>query len=280
MTDRPDPARPDRPDAPCATAGRRPGGPDRHGAPPPPARPAAPPSPRGAGPARRRRLPRGYGDASGRPRGPGAVRPRGAGGGRRRRPVVARGPRRGRGARQPAAPHRRRPVRCPRRRARRLGPGRPRAGPRRGHAAGWQRERPRRGKGQGQGNRGRGNGTQVGPQAPACRATPPTRHHRQRDGAGVGRARRRAPRRVHDHRHRDPHRDGGADGAGHRLHPGESLTVESSDGFTATYTLDGGVGDDARRYRPRDRVQVRVVAAKDGMKVTRLRRRLTPARRR
>ena len=52
---------------------------------------------------------------------------------------------------------------------------------------------------------------------------------------------------------------------------GKSLTVKSTDGFEATYTLDGGTataGRDATALATG--VQVRVVAAKDGMKVTAL----------
>ena len=52
---------------------------------------------------------------------------------------------------------------------------------------------------------------------------------------------------------------------------GKSLTVKSTDGFEATYTLDGTAvtaGPDAAQLA--NGVQVRVVAAKDGMKVTAL----------
>lgn len=51
---------------------------------------------------------------------------------------------------------------------------------------------------------------------------------------------------------------------------GRSLTVRSSDGFTATYSLDGSVTPSGGVARLATGVQVRVVAAKEGMKVTRL----------
>ena len=57
---------------------------------------------------------------------------------------------------------------------------------------------------------------------------------------------------------------------------GKSLTVESTDGFEATYTLDGGTATTGRNATAlANGVQVRVVAAKDGMKVTALVGRLT-----
>ena len=52
---------------------------------------------------------------------------------------------------------------------------------------------------------------------------------------------------------------------------GKSLTVKSTDGFEATYTLDGSAvtaGPAAGQLA--NGVQVRVLAAKDGMKVTAL----------
>jgi hypothetical protein len=52
---------------------------------------------------------------------------------------------------------------------------------------------------------------------------------------------------------------------------GKSLTVKSTDGFEATYTLDGTAvtaGPDAAQLA--NGVQVRVIAAKNGMKVTAL----------
>ena len=52
---------------------------------------------------------------------------------------------------------------------------------------------------------------------------------------------------------------------------GKSLTVKSTDGFEATYTLDGTATTAGRNAAPlATGVQVRVVAAKDGMKVTAL----------
>lgn len=51
---------------------------------------------------------------------------------------------------------------------------------------------------------------------------------------------------------------------------GRSLTVRSSDGFSATYSLDGSVTPSGGVARLATGVQVRVVAAKEGMKVTRL----------
>ena len=52
---------------------------------------------------------------------------------------------------------------------------------------------------------------------------------------------------------------------------GKSLTVKSTDGFEATYTLDGGTATTGRNATAlATGVQVRVVAAKDGMKVTAL----------
>ncbi len=51
---------------------------------------------------------------------------------------------------------------------------------------------------------------------------------------------------------------------------GESLTVESSDGFEATYALDGAVATTRGGTVLAAGVPVRVVAAKEGMKVTRL----------
>ncbi len=50
---------------------------------------------------------------------------------------------------------------------------------------------------------------------------------------------------------------------------GKSLTVKSTDGFEATYTLDGTAMTAGRNAAQlANGVQVRVVAAKDGMKVT------------
>jgi hypothetical protein len=51
---------------------------------------------------------------------------------------------------------------------------------------------------------------------------------------------------------------------------GESLTVRSTDGFEATYALDGAVATTRGGTVLAAGVQVRVVAAKEGMKVTRL----------
>ena len=51
---------------------------------------------------------------------------------------------------------------------------------------------------------------------------------------------------------------------------GRSLTVRSSDGFEATYSLDDSVVTDQVTARLATGAQVRVVAAKEGMKVTRL----------
>jgi len=52
---------------------------------------------------------------------------------------------------------------------------------------------------------------------------------------------------------------------------GKSLTVKSTDGFEATYTLDGGTATTGRNTAAlATGVQVHVVAAKDGMKVTTL----------
>lgn len=51
---------------------------------------------------------------------------------------------------------------------------------------------------------------------------------------------------------------------------GRSLTVRSSDGFEATYSLDDSVVTDQVAARLVTGAQVRVVAAKEGMKVTRL----------
>ena len=52
---------------------------------------------------------------------------------------------------------------------------------------------------------------------------------------------------------------------------GKSLTVKSTDGFEATYTLDGGTATTGRNAAAlATGVQVHVVAAKDGMKVTTL----------
>ena len=51
---------------------------------------------------------------------------------------------------------------------------------------------------------------------------------------------------------------------------GTSLTVRSSDGFEAKYALDGTVATTRGATALATGVQVRVVAAKEGMKVTRL----------
>jgi hypothetical protein len=53
---------------------------------------------------------------------------------------------------------------------------------------------------------------------------------------------------------------------------GTSMTVRSSDGFEATYTLDAATVAASRGAAGlANGVQVRVVAAKEGMKVTELR---------
>lgn len=52
--------------------------------------------------------------------------------------------------------------------------------------------------------------------------------------------------------------------------PGTSLSVKSSDGFAATYTVDGTVAVMPAGSQVATGSQVRVLAAKDGMKLTRL----------
>lgn len=52
--------------------------------------------------------------------------------------------------------------------------------------------------------------------------------------------------------------------------PGSSLTVKSSDGFEATYVLDATVATTRGATQLATGVQVHLVAAKEGMKVTRL----------
>ncbi len=127
------------------------------------------------------------------------------------------------------------------------------------------------GNGNGLGNRGRGNDQgRPGPDAPAVPGAPAN----PGNGNGLGRA---------------------LGGLGDVLHgeyttnvtgtptvmvvqtgqvtaytAGESLTLESSDGFEATYTLDGGGATTRGGAALATGVQVRVVAAKEGMKVTRL----------
>ena len=52
---------------------------------------------------------------------------------------------------------------------------------------------------------------------------------------------------------------------------GKSLTVKSADGYEATYVLDATTATAGRGgAEPANGVQVRVLAAKDGMKVTTL----------
>jgi hypothetical protein len=52
--------------------------------------------------------------------------------------------------------------------------------------------------------------------------------------------------------------------------PGTSMTVKSADGYQATYALDGAVATSRGGTQLATGVQVRVLAAKEGMKVTRL----------
>jgi hypothetical protein len=129
------------------------------------------------------------------------------------------------------------------------------------------------GKGQGQGNRGRGNGTQVGPQAPVVPGAPANPGN-PGNGNGLGRGMGALGDVLHGEYTTNvtgtPTVMVVQTGQVTAYTAGESLTVESSDGFKATYTLDGGVATTRDGTQLATGVQVRVVAAKDGMKVTRL----------
>ena len=123
------------------------------------------------------------------------------------------------------------------------------------------------GNGLGQRNRGRGNGAEAMPGTPATPLNPG-------NGLGMGRGAGALGDVLHGEYTTDvtgtPTVMVVQTGQVTAYTAGESLTVESSDGFEATYTLDGGVATTRGGTQLATGVQVRVVAAKEGMKVTRL----------